>query len=366
MEKISTKESIALIITIIMNNVVLISTQIIQETCSSASLINSIYICLLMLVVTGILCLLYKKFRGLDILDISKFLGGKILMWIVGLIFFSYYLFKISILLRRIIDCLQIVYYPNTNIIYIVALFLIATGICCCFRNNSIPKANYIILPILLASIIIVFIGNVKNFNLNAIYPLFGKNISTTFFSGISNMFAFSGIAYLYFLPPKMKEPQKFNKIAIVSILISSFFLILSIATILFIFNTSLSDSELFPLYIAVRYIEFGSFLQRLDSAFLLIWIISFISMLSIVVNLCTHIFKKLTNISDRKIVVFPVLLCIFGISMLIKDNAFLRQLENNVFKILFFTIIITVGYITLFLANIKKKIKTSKENINE
>ena len=364
MGKISTKESIALIVTLVINNIVLVSSQIIQETCSSASLLNSIYVSIIALIFAGILCLLYKKFIGLDILDISKYLGGKILMWIVGIVFFAYYLFKVSILLRRIVDCLQIVYYPYTNILYIVLLFLIAAGIICGFKNSSISKANYIFIPIVLASLVVVFAGNIRNFDFNAIYPLLGNNVYSTFFSGLSNLVAFSGLAYILFIPSSMKEPHKFNKVAIWSVVISSIFLIMSVATILFMFSNVAADSELFPLYLAVRHIEFGSFLQRLDAAFLLIWSISFISLLCIVTNLCVHIFKKITNLSDKKPIIYPVILCIFGISLLIKNNSLLWILEHNIFKILFFAVIVAFTSLILILANIKKILK--KGEINE
>lgn len=286
-------------------------------------------------------------------------------MWIVGIIFIAYYIITISILLRRIVNCLQIVYYPFTNMTYIIILFLIASGFCCNLKNFATSKANYIILPLLLGSLVVAFVGNIKNFDLNAIYPILGNGASVTFFSGITNMFAFSGIAYLYFLPSKMKEPHRFNKIAFISILISSLFLIISVAIVLFTFSNTIIDSEIFPLYTAVRYIEFGSFFQRLDAVFLLIWVLSFISLLCIVVNLCIHIFKKLTNLSDKNPIIYPILLCIFGISMLIKDNSLLETLERNLYSILFFTVIIGLACSILIFANIKKRIK-NKEISNE
>ena len=62
-------------------------------------------------------------------------------------------------------------------------------------------------------------------------------------------------------------------------------------------FSSESFTNELMPLYSAVRYIEFGTFFQRLDSIFLLIWILSFFCYLGIMFTICTNIFKKTTNL---------------------------------------------------------------------
>ena len=362
MEKISNKEAIALIVTIIVNNFVLVTAQIIIETCSSASLINALYVSLIAIFLTWFICILFKKFNGQDILDISNFLGGKFLKSIVGIIFLGYLLLRISILLRRLTNCLQIINYPVTNIVYLILMFLVASGIVCNFKNRCIPKAVFIFIPIILASLILSFLGNQGNFDYNAIYPLFGHGIDNTFFSGLSNLAAFSGIVYLYFLPPDLKEPHKFKKISIISIVLSAIFLLITIGNILFMFDNVLSSSELFPSYIVVRYIEFGPFFQRLDSLFLLIWNISFISVFSIVVNLIISIFKKTANLTDEKPLIYPVLLTIFGTTLLIDKNSLLRFLEADISRILFFSVIIGFGILILLLANLKYKILSKKE----
>lgn len=357
MEKLTNKEAVCLVLTIIASNIVLVSSQIITRTCSSASLINSLYISLIILFLMWIISILYKNFHGLDILDISEFLGGKFLKTIVGILFMFYSLTAISVSLRKIADCLQIIYYPLTNIVYIVLLFLLATGITCKFRVSSISRANYIILPIILSSVVLVFIGNTKNFNFENIFPILGYGTKETFLDGLGNMFVFSGMIYLYFISPMLKNPDKFKKISLLSITISAIFLLFAVSCIIFMFNTTISSSELFPLYTSVRYIEFGSFFQRLDATFLLIWTISFLSSLCIVVKLCSYILTKISNISNDQPTIYPILLCIFSISILIKTNSFLEYTQNIIFKILFFAIVLGLALLILVSANIKKKI---------
>lgn len=74
---------------------------------------------------------------------------------------------------------------------------------------SSIAKVNLLIIPLVVISIIFLFVANIKNFSLNNIFPIFGDGLFNTFVTGLGNLGAFGGITLLYFLPPYLKEPQK-------------------------------------------------------------------------------------------------------------------------------------------------------------
>ena len=86
MEKVSNKEAIGLVITIIINNIILVCAQEVIETCSSASLINALYVSIIAIVITWIITILFKKFACQDILYISNFLFGKVFRSIICII----------------------------------------------------------------------------------------------------------------------------------------------------------------------------------------------------------------------------------------------------------------------------------------
>ena len=119
-------------------------------------------------------------------------------------------------------------------------------------------------------------------------------------------------------------------------------------------FNKNVTSGQLFPLYIAVRYIEFGTFFQRLDSAFLLIMNIAICSFLGIYANLCVGIIKEIANVSDSKPLSYSFGLLLYACTMLIDSKFELEFMQNEFFKIFFF-IIVALGFLILILANSKK-----------
>ena len=354
MEKINNKEAISLTVSCSLGITVLVSSQIIASHCLSSSLINTGYISLIAMGLTFIVCTLYKKFIGISFLDITEFLGGKFLKFIVGLLFLLYFVFTASIVLCKAVNCLQIVYYPMTHPNYTVLLFVITSVIACNLKNNGFLRATFMILPIVIVAIFFIFVGNIKNFNYENIFPIMGNGWNVTFIEGTTNLFTFGGIAYIFFLPQNLKRPDKFLSISLISTAVSSILLTFITSTIILMFNKNVTSGQLFPLYIAVRYIEFGTFFQRLDSAFLLIMNIAICSFLGIYANLCVGIIKDISNVSDSKPLSYSFGLLLYACTLLINSNFELEFMQNEFFKLLFFSIIV-LGLLILLLANTKK-----------
>ena len=119
-------------------------------------------------------------------------------------------------LLRNFCEGLKIVYYPYTNILYVILIFIITITFSNDLGFNSTIKTTTIIFPILFVSILLIFIGNLDNFSFQKILPILGNGYKSTFILGLSNIGTFSGIVYMYLLPPLLNEPKKYKKICII------------------------------------------------------------------------------------------------------------------------------------------------------
>ena len=82
-EKITNFEAISFLLILTIAGIVLSTNKVLITGSKSASLLNVFYITILAIVLVYILCLLSKKFIGQNILDVSEYLGGKILKNIV-------------------------------------------------------------------------------------------------------------------------------------------------------------------------------------------------------------------------------------------------------------------------------------------
>ena len=123
------------------------------------------------------------------------------------------------------------------------------------------------------------------------------------------------------------------------------------------------SVDEIMPLYSAAAYIEFGTFFQRLDSLFLLIWTLSFICYLSIVTKFSIYILKKVTNIKEIKPIVYPLSLIMIAIALIPKNYAVSKFYETEIYPYLVIGLVFFLSFFILLLAYLKKRKKVGVLN---
>ena len=364
--KLGTAEAIMIILTVIVARSILSLPTDILNGFKSATILNLIYVSIIAILIVLLICKLFKKFPGLDIIDICEITGGKVFKNIIGSIFIIYFLVSAGLMTRNFCESIKILYYPMTNVFFIIALFVIA--ICTVNRLNfgATAKTTLIIIPIALISILFLFFTNINKFVPERIFPILGNGFFNTFILGTTNIASFGGIAYLYFLPPMLKEPKNFKKIALISIVLTAIFLIFTVAILLFIFTFFVHVDEISPLYTATRYIEFGNFFQRLESLFLLIWILIFACYISIACRFSMNIFQKLTNIETTKPLANIFGLLVLAISLIPKNLAIVQDFGSKIYPYLMIALVLIISISILIFANIikrKKQLNVRKES---
>lgn len=361
--KLGRIEAIMLVLTIVVAHSVLSMPTDILSSYKSASILNVIYISIIAIGISYFIYRLLKNFPSMDILDISELIGGKVFKNLVGTVFIIYFILSASLMLRNFCESIQILYFPMTDITFIITLLIISICIANRLDFSATIKTNVIILPIALIGVLFLFFTNINRFVPQRIFPILGEGAFNTFILGLTNIASFGGIAYLYFLPPLLKDITQFKKITLISIVATAIYLVFTIATLLFIFTFFTNVSEISPLYTATRYIEFGTFFQRLESIFLLIWILVFACYLSIVSKFSMNIFQKITGISNQKPLIDIFGLLILGITLIPKNLAVSQSFENKIYPYLMIGIVIVLGIGILIFAKFAKKKQIHNSN---
>lgn len=361
-QKIGNIEAIALILTVMINHIILNLPKSIIASTSSGAILNVIFISIIALIIVYFISKLLKNFPGLDIFEISDFLGGKWLKVLIGILFICYILFIASTLIRSFSEMLKIIFFPRTPVRVIMLLLLVSIVIVNKLGFRSMARSNLFYMPAILFSILFIFVANFGNFSVQRALPIIGNGVQSTFLSGMSNLFAFGGIAYLYFIPSHLKEQKHFPKVAFWSIGISAAFLLMSVTTLLLMFPLIASSEEILPLYLASRFIEFGRFFQRLDAIFVFIWIISMVSYLSIAFYFANHIFQKICNLQSSKWTIGLLASLSLGIGLLPQNLQQISFLENTVYQYIILILVIGIGLGILIFANLKYFIRQKKK----
>lgn len=95
---------------------------------SSGTIINLFFIFIIGFFILKLLLKLFNIFKAQDIFDISFYLGGNVLKSITLILFLSMIIFSISITIIDFSHILQIIYFEEFSIFYILLFFLTRTS----------------------------------------------------------------------------------------------------------------------------------------------------------------------------------------------------------------------------------------------
>ena len=358
--KLGNFEAICLIVVLFINHIVLNLPQMILNSSGTASILNCIYVFALVLILGILILKLLKNFAGLDIIDISEYLGGKVLKILIGTLCIFYLILETAFLTRMFSKNLFLVYFNNYPLTFIIYLFLFVAVIANIMGKKSIIKTNTIIVPIALISLLFTFIFVIDLLRIERSLPLFANGASSIFLSGASNIFAFNGLFFLYFISPMLNKKVDAAKITFTSILICGIFLVLSIATLVFAFSDIYDINRISPMYFIIVNSRLTAFLERPEVLFIFIWTLALMSFISIAVMFCFNIFKKLTNMKEAKSLSVAVCCIIFIVSLLINNVFALETIANAFYKYGSLIMVFGIPILILIAANIKKKVKKS------
>lgn len=362
--KIGTAQAVALLSIVMANKIILnLPRSIISSTGSSAWL-NVIYIVFLSFLFVFLVIKLLNKFPQMDILDISEYLGGKKLKTIIGFIFIIIIALTIGTVLCSYSETLKTIYFNQSPILFIL-LFLVGSA---CIANKfgieSIAKVTTFITPIVLISILIVLLTPIKDFVIQRFFPILGYGFKATFITGISNIFALSGLSYIFLIPSLLKKSANYKKITIIALCISGVYLILSVCCTLLIFPFVLSPNENLSLYLLTKVSNYGDLIHGINTIFILLWIISVIAYASIGLFFMLYITKKIANIKSTISVNYCYSSILLGLSLIWKDYIQLNRFSEHTLKYMILAFIFVFNPILLICANIKKKSSKMQSNI--
>lgn len=363
--KIGKVQAIAAIFIVMLNHLILNLIKNMYTLTGNSILLNTLWIIIIMGFFIFLVLKLFKHFKGQDILDISNYLGGKKLQILTATLYIVFFVFVAGILLRNFVEGIRIIYYAEVPVYILLMLILLVGVVANKSGANSVFKFNSIIVFFMMISLFFILLTSTTTYVPEKIFPLFGNGINETFFSGLSNIYAFSGFGLLYFLMPILKDYKDFKKISIWALILSSLYLFFAILTLLFSFSSLISVYELSPIYLVLRATEFGQFFQRPDAIFVFTWILSIMSFISILILFCSINLKKAGNIKNMKMLSYTFASLIFIVSLLPNDLAVIRNIQDVFYRYGTIFLVFIFSPLVLLFANLKYK-KKHKNQITE
>ena len=245
---------------------------------------------------------------------------------------------------------------------FIVAPSLIANR----FGIKSISKICLYIIPIAYVGLAILLLAPSKDFEIQRLFPILGYGIDATFVAGLSNLFALSGLGYIFLIPSILKENTNIKKIGNISLALSSVALFFSVLCMLFVFSFHMETNENMTLYLLTMVVHHGNLIHGINVLFMLIWILSIIAYLSITVFFMLFILKKIGRIENTATLNYSISSILLSSSIIFQNYPQIYFVIHNIMKSTIMYFVFLVEPILLIIANIKRRARRlSSSNAN-
>ncbi len=307
-------EATALMVNFVFAHIMLVFPRDMVQFGGSACWIIPIIITLIALCYFAIILKLYKNIGSLDLLDISAGIGGRSFKVIVGLLITVLLIATVSIFLGAFSQTLKIISLDNSALEYVGILFFVGMTAAAYYGIEAIARISAFLVPIIVIGFILITIGVIPEFRINNLYPILGEGILSISKGSIIKLNTFSSFIILFLMVPFFKK-QYLKKVGFSYIILSGLLLLWSTLSFILVFPYELAIDKKIPVFQLARHIDFGNFVQRIESISVLISSICAIIFLGALFNFIMYVFVKSLDLQQSKPIILPFAIIIFSLA---------------------------------------------------
>ncbi len=356
--KIGTWEAVATLGCISLIPILLTIPTYAVESFGTATFLHNIYTAILTLIILSIIFALYKNFSNMDIVDIAKYVGGKPLQVICGLIVILYLAITCILTFSEFTQNLQNVLFPDAPQEYISILFGIGILISVYLGARGIFRTGSIITPMIVIGFLLMFIILRSDVDITNFFPIFGNGISTFFSQGFSRIGRFEGIFFLLLIIPYVKN---YKKVGYISFFMTAFLILSIIFLLVGIIPYPSIVENYFPVFELTRLISLSRFIQRVESIFILLWILATFVYLSLSVHFIIYIFQKIFDLKYTQRLIPTFTTTVVAISATLRSFEVIIKIRKFFFEYISAYTLYVLPILLLILAVLKRRRECKK-----
>lgn len=321
--KFSNTELIFFITNAVISKLFLVYPSAFAALGASASILLAILTAITGLIFTIITLCLYKKK-----VDILQLVDSKIIRTVFSIILIMVFVVNQGYFVRSVAESLKISILPRSPLFFITLIYM--TGVVICSRTGlkAIIRAHSFVTPFTIALVILLLASSVNNFDYYNIFPVMGNGSVMFSYLGILASY-FADFVLLMFIMPFASDKASYKKTIIVSHIISSAMLIIIMGIYTLTIPYSVSGTFFIPVYRIAQYINYQSFMARMESLFTIGWMLSYFLTSATYLYVASMLTGRIFNAKSYRPYMYVIAPVIFIISFMPKNTDRLIQWSN-------------------------------------
>ncbi len=196
----------------------------------------------------------------------------------------------------------------------------------------------------------------VQNYHLYYLFPFWGRGAGQTVLHGVMRSSSYGEVIILAIIATSLQGVKYIKRAGYISLAISGILISAVLLAFALSFPYTTGAEVTSPMYELAMQIGYGRFLQRLESIFLFVWVISSFVTISVLLYGTLSIYAKVFESSDLKPCINPFFVIVFCLALLPRDIMTVRTGYIQNIRSYGWTIFFVVPLLALITAAIRKK----------
>jgi spore germination protein KB len=247
-----------------------------------------------------------QRFPGKTLPQYSEILVGKIFGKILAGGYVLFFLTVNVLVIREFSEFLTVTLLPETpgivltTAIVLVGVYSAAKGI------EVIARMVQIILPLFIFTLLFMLVLAAPGMELGKLLPLMEGGVLPIVRASVAPASWYGEIVVLVMLLPMVNKPKEVKRKGVLALLAAAVFLTLDTVVTLAVFGPNLTGNVVFPFWFLVRYIEFGNYLQRVESLIVVLWVAGIVLKVALFSYLVCFTTAQVLGLKKYKPVLYP------------------------------------------------------------
>ena len=361
--KISSLQMVMMIYSTVIATAIISTPAIVAKYAKNDFWISPILASLTGFVTVYIVCELHKLYPKQTVMEYSEQIVGRIAGKMISLLIPLFCLLATGYMLRDYSEFLVSAYLTDTPISVIITSMILL----CAFAVNGglevIGRLAQLFSPLFILPFIIFVLLLFPEFEIKNIFPILGNGVMPPIKGSLLEAF-YTEFFLMAFLLPYLSDVKKARKYGMLTVLAVMLTLVVMNLAVIFILGPTV-QSKNFPLMIAIRFINLADFVENLESAAIVAWILG--SFLRISVFFYTTVLStaQWLNLSDYRVVIWPLTIIVVEFSFWsLPNSAEYTKFLTNVVPFYAPLVLTIIPLFLLLIAIVRKKLKKQTESM--
>ena len=216
---------------------------------------------------------LLKESPG-NLLQLAEDLLGKGASYVFGLFYFFALFANACFWTRQYAENTLLVALPAIEFNHIILVYLVSTLVMVYLGIESLSRTCYLLMPLSIGALFVVFAGLTLEMEPLYLFPLLGYGIPSLIDPLLFYTGATAPAAMLLVLAPSFQNKAAAQKVILFGIGISAIIRSMAFAVYVAVFAVTVASEKILPFFDMTRLIYINRYIQRIESLFILLWVV--------------------------------------------------------------------------------------------